>query len=588
MDQTVKSVYTLLSTLLTVAMLSVASPVSAQDVEREKNAGGHKKSTENIRDKRRLDDALKNNRPDTNIVIDSPQADIDLTKLSDQKILSLKKLVFTPKSKVLTDEEINKITKAYIGKQVSIRDLHSIRLELDKLYDKKGFVARTLLPNQEPKDGIIKMTLVEGVVGKFNIQSTKLQLKQQGYKSLQNIPDDKLLQTNKKYILNRLGIKQGDLLHLKRIEDSLIRFNMLNDANLRLQLGQGEKQGQSDIALYVDEADPFEFAYFFDNAGRESTGKYRHGLTSTIRNITGRGDTLFLNGIHTTGGGSTNVYANYTIPITTAGTRLSLSYDHNQYEIIKGANRPLDINGYSQSLTVGLSQPVIIDRNQLLTLYTNAASYNARSYTTGVRQTRDKFLTISPGFSYEIYNEKNTFITDHSFSFGVNNFGYDDAYSVYKNSLTYIHRPARAWSIVGRVAGQITKEKNLPAHQQFIVGGVSSVRGYSEGVLSGDDGYYMRFEVRNAVYNGHFGPVEHEKQMNVEAFAFVDHGGAFPFKGAGESVDRNDFVTSVGFGTVIDMLNLSTRITFAVPLTGTDEDLNYESTRVHFYTQWNF
>ena len=587
MKKSAQSVYTLFSTAIAVAILSFASSANAQDTEQEKGAGVHQKTTQGIRDKRRLDEALKRT-PDTNIVIDSPQADIDLSKLSNKKILSLKKILFTPKSIILTDEEINNITKPYIGKKVSIRDLHAIRLLIDQLYDKKGYVARILLPNQEPKDGIIKMTLVEGVVGKFKIQSTKLQRKQQGYKSLQNIPDNKLLNTSKSYILNRLNIKEGDLLHLKRIENALIRFNMLNDAKLRLQLGQGAEQGQSDISLFVDEADPFEISYFFDNAGRESTGKYRHGITSTVRNLTGRGDTLFLNGIHTTGGGSTNVYVNYTLPLAENGLRLSLSYDQNKYEIIKGANVALDIEGKSETLTVGLSQPLILNRNEMFTFYTNTAFYGARSSSDNVDQTRNKFLTISPGFSYEIYSGKNTFITDHSFSFGVNNFGYDDAYSVYKNSLTFIHRPVRNWSFVARVVGQLTKEKLLPAHQQFIVGGVSSVRGYSEGILSGDDGYYIRLEIRNTVLNSTFGPVEHERRKNVEAFAFVDHGGAFPFKAGLESVDQNDFVTSVGIGTAFDILNLSTRITLAIPLTGTDEDLNYESAKIHFYTQLKF
>ncbi len=590
MDCTLKYIYKYWTLVIIALALCIGTPARAQDVTTERGAGVHQQDNKNNRDQRkREEDLKKKTNPKISIKIDSPQDKIDLTKLPDKKSIPLKQIVFSPKSSIEDTPSLKALVEPYLNRNVSLKDLHTLRIAINKLYAKKGYIANVVLLDQEIKQGRVIFTTIEGKVGKFKIQSTRLLQKKQGYPAYQDVPDEKLLGMNKKYLLDTLGIKQGDVVHSKRIEDALIRFNLLNDAKLRVKLGAGASYGLTDIDLVVDEPEPFELSYYFDNAGRVSTGKFRHGLSATVRNITGRGDTLFVNGIHTTGGGSTNAYFNYTLPVTTQGTRLTLSYDHSQYEIIKGANRPLDINGLSQTIGLGLAQPFVLGRNQLFNIYTNISDYNARSYFAGTQQTRDRFLTITPGFSYEVYSDKHTFIMDHSFAFGLNSNGYDEAYSIYRNSFTYINRPNREWSIVTRLSGQLTKEKNLPASQQFIVGGISSVRGYSEGVLSGDDGYYLRTELRRNILSRFSGPVENDRPMIIDGFAFIDHGGAFPFKGAGESVDKNDFLTSVGIGASMEMIKkLSARVTLAVPITGTDEDLDYQSVRVHFYFQWNF
>lgn len=63
-----------------------------------------------------------------------------------------------------------------------------------------------------------------------------------------------------------------------------------------------------------------------------------------------------------------------------------------------------------------------------------------------------------------------------------------------------------------------TSFQPLPYAEQFGLGGISSVRGFSQSAYLGDTGYSLSAEIR-------FAPIESNRQL-FEVGAFVDHGGA--------------------------------------------------------------
>ena len=492
--------------------------------------------------------------------------------------MSLKKIIFTPESKILAPAELNSIVNQYIGKQVSIRDLYKILAQIDALYDKKGYIARAVLPVQEVQDGIVKIQLVEAVIGKIDI-ATHPQSKAKG--SITGLLDNKLL--------DRLGFKKKDLVSISRLERALLRFNLLNNSKLQLQLAPGQEVGQTNVKINALHPKPLELSYFIDNAGRYTTGNIRQGLSIRALNLLGIGDSLYATGILAESGGSSSAFIQYAVPFTQWDTSLTFSVDYSDYQIVKGNLVALSITGRSNTYTMGITQPIVLNDSTVLRLYSNVAFYNASNYFDKIQQASNQDVNITPGISLEWYGKKWTLTTDQSMSFGLTRFGGDDSYFLYAGDVTAIYRPANRWLFLARLFGQITPDKILPANKQFVLGGVSTVRGYSEAILTGNSGYSARLEARFNAYRKNKGILDKRYSDSIDVFAFADHGGAFPYKGAKQSINRNDFLTSVGVGASFDISNyMKGRVSVGVPLTDNSHERQTKGALFNFYFQFNF
>ena len=558
-----------------VDRLNAAPPASGNQT----SPGTQIKHDKQLRDNYRLESELKDGKPNIKVTIDSPQKkQVTLDDKSDAKALMLNKIIFTPESKILSKDELNQIISEYVGQKVSIRDLYKILAKIDALYDKKGFVARAVLPVQEVKDGIVKVQLVEAVIGKIDL-STHPQSQANG--SITGLLDGKLL--------DRLGFKEKQLVNISRLERALLRFNLLNNSKLQLQLAPGQEVGQTNVKINTLHPKPFELSYFIDNAGRYTTGNIRQGASIRALNVLGIGDSLFATGILAEGGGSSSAFVQYAVPFTPYDTSLTFSFDYSDYQIVKGNLVALSITGRSNTYTVGVTQPIVFNNNTVLRLYSNVAFYNASNYFDKVQQASNQDVNITPGASLEWYGKKWTLTTDQSMSFGLTRFGGDDSYFLYAADFTAVYRPTNRWLFLGRFFGQITPDKILPANRQFVLGGVSTVRGYSEAILTGNSGYSARLEARFNAYRKNKGILDKRYSDSIDIFAFADHGGAFPYKGAKQSINRNDFLTSVGVGASFDISNyMKGRVSVGFPLSENTHERQTKSAIFNFYFQFNF
>ncbi|MFX6724690.1 POTRA domain-containing protein, partial [Acinetobacter baumannii] len=74
----------------------------------------------------------------------------------------LRKLEFEP-SKFITPAELDEIAKKNIGKNVDIATLLQIVADINAIYTERGIVTGiATLPDQDPKDGTVKIKLTEG------------------------------------------------------------------------------------------------------------------------------------------------------------------------------------------------------------------------------------------------------------------------------------------------------------------------------------------------------------------------------------------------------------------------------------------
>jgi len=469
--------------------------------------------------------------------------------------------VETDASAVLSESEIRAIASRYEGRRVTIADLFTMIAEFNSAYSNTKIIgAKAVLPPQKIKDGVVKVRLIEGRVGQVRI--------------------GELDSTRPEYISDRLALQAGELVYLDDLEQRLFHFNALNDIEIRTVLEPGQTFGTTDYEVRVKEPPRYAYNFFIDNAGTDDIGEYRAGFNFTDRSLTGRRDLLALGGY--VGEGSRGTYLSYTVPVGVHGTKFGLNADYSEIDIIDGPLEPLDVTGDSWGLGLSLTHPLHVGRDYLSQGF---VGFNAGSSSTDfddVRLFNVDVRTFTVGFDASAFSHNGSWYTRHAFTYGPNGMGNDVDFIKYNGEGSWLHILDNRWVLTLRGKLQLADEDLLPASEQFQVGGMSSVRGYPEGLLIGDKGYLISAELSF--------PWPGEKRLDnpladrLRGLLFFDHGAAFPYKGNGEGTDSDDFLASFGVGVQINLgANLRGRIVLAQPLIHRAD--GEDDPRLHFYLE---
>lgn len=452
-------------------------------------------------------------------------------------------------SDILTLEEIQAITASYENREISIPELHEVIGKINELYKNKNYItAKALLPQQTIKDGVVRIQLVEGRLGELLLSGNQY--------------------TRDTFFLDRLNLAKGNLVRLDSLEQQLAHFNMTNDVRIRAELKPGAAFGTTDIVLIAQEPENEQFLLFSDNAGSKNTGRYRYGFSWTNRSLTGNRDSISLMPVWSKGtfAGSFS----YSVPVNDSG-RLAISYDRNRIDILSGPYAQLNIEGYSSDLGLSYSWPQSV-RAGFKTEHSfqlNAKDSETLFDDTKILDTDVK--TFGYGYTLQANSSKKAIYVRHDITRGYADSA-DQRQHFIKYSLSAVRQQALADGAQQtlRLSGQVTPDKNLPTVEQFSLGGMSSVRGYEEGLLLGDKGYLLSAE---------WGKPLSEKTTGL---VFIDHGGAFPYKGNNQSIDSDDFLTSCGVGVTLKVSPENVvKLALGFPLQHKDKN----SPRLHFTWQ---
>jgi hemolysin activation/secretion protein len=460
-------------------------------------------------------------------------------------------------SEILSPEELEGVARDYRGKQVTFAELQELAQRINALYKAKGVVtAQAVIPPQDVSEGIVQVRLVEGRVGKLNLEGNA--------------------STRESYVTNRLSLKRADLVDLGRLESDLIRFNRTNDAQLRAELKPGTEFATTDVWLTLAEPPQHDLRLFLDNSGSASTGEWRGGVTYLNRSLLGYRDDLSLT--KSGAGGQESYAASYGVPMNRLGGRASLAWYKDRTANKYGPLAPLEITGESQAYILALRQPVHLAQRTQVDLLAGGKKRDSSTRISGVFlqgiETRDANfgaeaqLTDPGAFWLASY----TVTSGEAEIAGVAN---RDHYAAGRGTLRHLRDLGSGWSFRGNFNFQNTGNELLPSSEQFFIGGEYSVRGYPLGVRSGDQGYSINLELHH--------PIEARAAHDIalSGFFFLDNGYVKVFRPANSQLRDFDELSSVGWGlNATIMKRVYGRLTFAYAL----NDLPLEPRRyvVHF------
>ena len=77
-------------------------------------------------------------------------------------------------STVFSDEELARVTSAYVGRSITSEELLAARDAITAHYVERGYITSgAVIPDQSPEDGVVRIEVVEGVLAEVSVEGTE-------------------------------------------------------------------------------------------------------------------------------------------------------------------------------------------------------------------------------------------------------------------------------------------------------------------------------------------------------------------------------------------------------------------------------
>ena len=405
---------------------------------------------------------------------------------------------------VYSSGTLAQVVAKYTGRKIDSEELEAARQTITLFYVSHGYInSGAILPDQDPKDGIIHLTVVEG-------QLTTI-----------SITGNNWFQTW--WLRNEMRQAAGSPLNFNRLKEGMqvLRENP-TIAQVNAELQPGGAPGESELKMEVKDSQPFRASIEVNNYRPPSVGSTIAQAHIADLNLTGNNDALNLTyGIATSdiGGyefsGLDNIAGDYRFPISPWRTTMEISADRTNSGIIEAPFNQLNIESKLTEFHFALHQPVFETPKDSLIL---TAEIDSRRNTTTLF---GQPFSLSPGafngvedvtvprFIQEFVDRgtDHVFSVRSQFSYGIDAFhatinagSPDGHFFDWLGQTQYVRRIGDSNNlIIARLSGQIA-DRPLLSVEQLELGGISSVRGYLENQALTDNGVIGSLEARIPIW----------------------------------------------------------------------------------------
>ena len=402
---------------------------------------------------------------------------------------------------VYNSSTLAKLLDQYTGRKISTDELEAARQTLTLFYVNHGYInSGAVLPDQDPKDGIIHFQIVEGKLTSVEITGNNW------------------FQTW--WLRNEMRQAAGEPLNFNKLKEGMqvLRENpTIKQVNAELQ--PGGAPGESQLKMEVKDAQPFRFSVEVNNYRPPSVGSTIAEAHLADLNLTGNNDPLLLTyGIATSTtdswefSGFDNAGIDYRFPISPWRTTMEIGADKNDSGIVEAPFNQLDIMSKLTEYHAAIHQPVFETPKHSLILSLEVDSRrsetalfgqdfslspgaverrggclrcraSSRNLSTAARSTSSR---AAPSSAIGVAASRATISAGPP----------DGHFFDWLGQTQYIRRLGDSdCLVIGRLSGQIA-DRPLLSIEQLELGGISSVRGYLENQALTDNGVLASVEVR--------------------------------------------------------------------------------------------
>ncbi|MBF0123854.1 MAG: ShlB/FhaC/HecB family hemolysin secretion/activation protein [Magnetococcales bacterium] len=387
---------------------------------------------------------------------------------------------------VLSDVEAQALVAPWLNRELAIEDLLQLKDEVTRWYVERGYVTSgATLPDQQVSDGVIRLQVVEGVLSDVEIS---------GNTNLRS-----------RYISERLPSSPQQVLNIRDLEE---QFQILRQKEmieqLHAELRPGPTLGQAVMAVRVEERRPWQVWAGYNNQGSPNMGAQRLSVGATHRSVLGWGDQLEGEVLHSKG--EDHYAVSYTMPLVGLGlpdSALFLKSGHSGSSVVVTPFDAINISGNSRTHAMGLRHALwkTTADEALLSL-----SFQHRDSQTFLMGAPYRFTPSDPeartiinslNFAQEWHHrdQQQALSLLSTFSKGVPNESGSRFWAWLGQAQWARQLPFLTSSLLTRLAYRWASEP-MVATEKFTLGGMNTVRGYREGLVSRDRGVLANFEWR--------------------------------------------------------------------------------------------
>jgi hemolysin activation/secretion protein len=428
------------------------------------------------------------------IVLGQPQMGAAQTQRESLRF-ELRELRFEGNT-VLSSELLTKLTASWIGQSVDFNQLDEIAARITSEYRKKGYLfAQALIPEQQVEDGVVKILILEGRLGRIIINRA---------------PNAPVSQSQIREILSPLH--PGDLIRQDAIERVLLLLSDIPGISVQSSFQVGQEAGLTDLSVDVELASRFNGQLDADNYGIASSGEYRFGGSLRWNGPLGYGDKLDLKIMQATGD-LTYGRVGYDFPIGGRGARFAANYSHLHYGLGQ-AFFALQSYGSADAYDLSVSYPLIRSRSENLAARLSGDYQQVDDTVAAVSLSSDRHIpSSSAALEYERYDSflgggytgGTLILTYGDVSFAnASQLALDQGpggrstagnFSKFNLQLSRLQNITGPHNIFVGIAGQWASQ-NLDNVERVPVGGPQGVRAYAVSAVVADEAIILRAEYR--------------------------------------------------------------------------------------------
>jgi hemolysin activation/secretion protein len=405
--------------------------------------------------------------------------------------------------KKISRRKIKKIVTARIKPCMNKNDLQNIQVLVQKMYVDKGYIgARVYFDFTEIKEHILNVIADEGFLEKLIMED----------------PEGKPIEgiRSRLQLFDAFPLQKNKILNLRNIEQGLDQMNKLSSNNVSMEVRPGDKEGGSIVVIKNQKSAGTQISAGYDNAGQDSTGRYKGNISLSQDNLFSLNDNLFVNASSTLWNNRDFRYSDsYTasLRIPFGYWTFSDSFSHSEYlTTSEGMLTSFESSGVSSSNIFAIERMMLRGASYKLSLGAQLSAKDSKNYLEDIYlDTSSRLLTVGTAYlNCTYYSVLGSVFAKISYNKGLDIFGAQKDEDIVRGKPRaqfdswelYLNYSKDLWKInyTAGINAQYTKD-DLFASEQMLIGGEGTIRGFRENSISGESGYYIRNDLRLSLHS---------------------------------------------------------------------------------------
>ena len=392
----------------------------------------------------------------------------------------------------LKNLEVEEAVYPFLGPSRTPDDVEQARVALEKVYHDKGWqTVSVVVPQQDPRRGIIRLEVVESKVGRLRVNGARFFLPSA---IKRDAP----------------AMAEGKVPDMNRVGKEIVALNRLADRRVTPVLRAGVEPGTVDIDLNVEDKLPLHGSLELNNRYSADTTPLRLNGSISYGNLFQLGHTGGLSfQLAPQNPDDAKVFSGYYLARVSDGVSL----------MIQGTKQNSDVSTLGGAAVGGRGE--IVGLRALYDLPSSDKFYQNLSLGIDYKNFAEDVVigkdTISSPIEYYPFsaNYGATWLAEsgftelnHSLNFHVRGMGSgerdyankrynaDGSYVFLRSDLAHTHDLKGDSQVFGKIQGQISSQPLING-EQIAGGGLDTVRGYLEATALGDNGVFGSVEFRS-------------------------------------------------------------------------------------------